>query len=254
VDPPLTVPPSNPSWGDGVEAVLLDFYGTLGESAWSASWLDEILAERGYTVDDLQARRYATEAWDGEEHDEQSRSRDHYLAWLKSLWLQILHTAEVPPVEHPEILDAIEARRRSWRMEAYPETAGVLRELRAMGLRLIVCSNWDWDLDPQLELAGIAGLIDGRVSSAWVGARKPHPRVFRAALDEARVAADAAVMVGDSWVADVEGARAVGIRAVHVWRHAHALSDPAEDVVRVPDLRPLPALLGEELRQPAEER
>jgi FMN phosphatase YigB (HAD superfamily) len=61
-------------------------------------------------------------------------------------------------------------------------------------------------------------------------------------------------MVGDSWVADVEGARAVGIRAVHVWRHAHALSDPPEDVVRVPDLRPLPALLGEELRQPAEER
>jgi putative hydrolase of the HAD superfamily len=240
---------------NGVEAVLLDFYGTLGESAWSASWLDEILAERGYTIDDLQARRYATEAWDGEEHVEQSQSRDRYVAWLRSLWLQILHTADVPRVEHSEILDAIEARRRTWRMEAYPEAAEVLRALRAMDLRLVVCSNWDWDLDPQLELAGVADLIDGRVSSAWVGARKPHPRVFRAALEEAGVEADAAVMVGDSLVADVEGALAVGIRAVHVWRHGHALGDPPDGVVRLPDLRPLPSLLaGEELRQPAEER
>jgi FMN phosphatase YigB (HAD superfamily) len=43
---------------------------------------------------------------------------------------------------------------------------------------------------------------------------KPHPQIFRTALDRMRVGAAEAAMVGDSLVHDVHGARAVGMQGV----------------------------------------
>jgi putative hydrolase of the HAD superfamily len=126
-------------------------------------------------------------------------------------------------------------------MQLYPEVIDVLTELRAKDVRLVLCSNWDWDLDRQIERSGLTELLDGRVSSAWVGARKPHRRMFAAALDVAGVEAGAALFVGDNWTADIEGARAAGLRAVHVCRDASANGQPPlpDGVIRVRDLRPL---------------
>ena len=73
------------------------------------------------------------------------------------------------------MLDAI-------RFHAYPDAAPALRSLRARGLRLVVASNWDCSLPEVLEQAGLAALVDGVVASAAVGADKPAPAVFEAAL------------------------------------------------------------------------
>ena len=56
----------------------------------------------------------------------------------------------------------------------------MLAELRARGLRLVICSNWDWDLAEAVDEAGLTAAVDAIVSSAWVGARKPHPRIYAA--------------------------------------------------------------------------
>lgn len=102
----------------------------------------------------------------------------------------------------------------SLRFQAFPEVARALRELRALGLRLVVVSNWDFSLHERLEETGLAALVDGAVASAEVGVAKPDPAIFAHALSLAGVAAAEAVHVGDSPAEDVEGARAAGLRAV----------------------------------------
>ena len=105
------------------------------------------------------------------------------------------------------MLDAI-------RFSAFTDAAPALRELRARGLRLVVASNWDCSLPEVLEQAGLAALVDGVVASAVVGADKPAPALFEAALRMAGCEAAEAVHVGDSPDNDVAGAERAGIRAV----------------------------------------
>jgi putative hydrolase of the HAD superfamily len=50
--------------------------------------------------------------------------------------------------------------------------------------------------------------------SADVGARKPDPEIFRAALDRLGVPAADVWFVGDSWERDVRGAAAAGMRPI----------------------------------------
>jgi putative hydrolase of the HAD superfamily len=109
---------------------------------------------------------------------------------------------------------AVEELMASIRFRAFDDAAPALGELRARGLRLVCVSNWDYALPEVLERVGLAGRLDGMVTSAGVGARKPEPGIFRAALELAGCGADEALHVGDSSEEDVAGARASGIRAL----------------------------------------
>jgi putative hydrolase of the HAD superfamily len=91
-------------------------------------------------------------------------------------------------------------------------------------------------------------VVDVLVSSAWAGARKPHPRIFRHTLDLLACEPADAVFVGDTWGPDVEGSRALGMRAIYLERPGHwpdptLPAIPTRDVERVDDLKGLLALL-----------
>jgi putative hydrolase of the HAD superfamily len=109
-----------------------------------------------------------------------------------------------------ELVDAI-------RFDAYPDTIPALEELRDRGQRLIAVSNWDCSLPTVLERCGLGELLDGAVSSAVAGARKPDPAIFEPALELAGCGPDEALHVGDT-PEDIEGARAAGIRALLIDR------------------------------------
>jgi putative hydrolase of the HAD superfamily len=47
---------------------------------------------------------------------------------------------------------------------------------------------------------------------------KPGPEIFNMALGELGLSAEQALMVGDTWLDDVEGARSLGIRTLHLRR------------------------------------
>jgi len=82
-----------------------------------------------------------------------------------------------------------------------------------------VVSNWDVSLHDVLERTGLTPLVDAALASAEVGARKPAPAIFAAALAAADgVAPGDALHVGDTVEADVEGARRAGIHPVLVAR------------------------------------
>jgi putative hydrolase of the HAD superfamily len=100
-------------------------------------------------------------------------------------------------------------------------TGGALRRhiplLRALAgrYRLGIVSNFYGNLAAVCAEAGIAPLFGALVDSTRVGATKPDPRIFRAALDALAVEPDRAVFVGDSLPRDMAGARALGMP--HVW-------------------------------------
>jgi putative hydrolase of the HAD superfamily len=97
-----------------------------------------------------------------------------------------------------------------------------LPRLRGSGRRLVVVSNWDVSLHEVLERVGLAGLLDGILTSAEVGARKPDAAIFARALAVAGASAGDAIHVGDSVAEDVAGARAAGIEPVLVRRDGAA--------------------------------
>jgi putative hydrolase of the HAD superfamily len=220
-------------------AVLLDFYGTLAEST---NWLspEAVLAEHGFDITPEARHRWFNDGVDGMEHLEHSQSRDHYVDWQRQRMLGMLAETDIHPGEYEEILEKLRAGASTRVLEAYPEVPDVLRELRAAGLRLAICSNWDWDLVEAVDEAGLGDLVDVQVSSAWVGARKPHPRIFDDTLDRVGVDAADVLFVGDSWGPDVAGPREHGMRPVYVARPGHwpdptAPDDPAAQGVPVVD-------------------
>jgi putative hydrolase of the HAD superfamily len=84
----------------------------------------------------------------------------------------------------------------------YPDTAGVLAALRERGVRVGVLSNIPSPLRPLFERHGLAPFVDSYVESFRHGRVKPDPELFLIACRELCVAPEAALMVGDSHLAD----------------------------------------------------
>ena len=51
------------------------------------------------------------------------------------------------------------------------------------------------------------------------GVKKPNPIIFNLALEKANVLAEKALMIGDSLEADILGAQAAGLNALHFNAH-----------------------------------
>ena len=67
----------------------------------------------------------------------------------------------------------------------------------------------------KIASSGLGHHFDLVLSSEMAGAKKPDPRIFRTALERTKAAAGESLMIGDSVLADIEGARNAG------WDQAH---------------------------------
>ena len=108
--------------------------------------------------------------------------------------------------------------RRRISFNPYPESVGVLEELKDLSVPLYVISNWTIELEGVLEGLGWMGYFDGVVASAVLGVEKPRRGIFDVALRLSGVPADRAVMVGNDPVSDVRGAFEAGVDSVYVAR------------------------------------
>jgi putative hydrolase of the HAD superfamily len=194
-----------------VRAVFLDALGTLVEL--EPPWLSlrdrvsvEVSDERLEEALRAEMAYYRDHAHEG--RDEAS------LADLRERCAAIVSDKLGVEITVDELVDAI-------RFDAYPDAGPALRELRERGQRLVAVSNWDCSLPGVLERCGLGQLLDGAVSSAVAGARKPDPAIFEPALELAGCGAAEAVHVGDTPEEDVEGARAAGIRPLLIDRNGN---------------------------------
>lgn len=131
---------------------------------------------------------------------------------------------------------------RAWeqheRFTLYEDALPALAVLREHGVKIGLISNGSRDLDEFVAHHGLDA--DCAIGSRAFGRAKPHRAIFERALELLDVEADEAAMVGDSYEDDIEGARALGMRAFLLDRDGRRPDEPD----RLPDLFALPAALG----------
>lgn len=231
---------------DRVRAVVFDWYGTLGRPMPDDWWprVGELIASAGGA-----AATAALENWVSVplEHVAHSASREHYERWSAERLQALLTSCGLDPAATDRIVAVIEDARAREIIALADDAAAVIDELHDRGMLVGLCSNWDWDLDRQLAHNDITERFDAVACSARVGYRKPHERIFAQVLAALGTAAPETVFVGDDWSADVEGALAMGMTAVHAgW----AVSCHVEDhegvacISRLTELLQLPGLAG----------
>ncbi len=100
-----------------------------------------------------------------------------------------------------------------WR-KPIPGMLELCAELRARGVRYGVLSNSEGKLRELIEKMGCSHLFDVVADSGCLGMEKPDPRIFEWFAAEIAEELGAIVHIGDSLEADIEGALAVGMRAI----------------------------------------
>lgn len=209
-------------------AVFLDALGTLVElePPWvhlSRALGDEVPGQRVIAAMRAEMRYYRAHSHEGRD----SAS----LADLRERCAAVVSRELGRPIDVDTLMGAI-------RFRAYPDAAPALEALRARGLRLVCVSNWDCSLPEVLERCGLAGALDGVVSSAVARAQKPDPAIFEPALELARCRREEVLHVGDTAEEDLAAARAAGIRALLLDREGSSPkgSGPGDATERIASL------------------
>ena len=135
-------------------------------------------------------------------------------------------------------IEMTDAWRHAAHFELYDDVLPALADFRSHGLLLGLLSNTTRDLDEFVEHHGLD--VDAVLTSGLHGKLKPHAAIFKRMLELLEVRPEEAAMVGDTLEDDVEGARAVGMRALLLDRE-----DRYPDVDgRLTDLRQVVPALG----------
>lgn len=147
----------------------------------------------------------------------------------------VAHQCGVDPHRVPALMEKYLATR--WgRRTPFPDVRPTLQELAA-NYALGVVSNGR-------SIPGSDGLsqfFQIVVRSQDVGHEKPHPAIFLEALQRAKTPPAAAVFVGDDPVADIDGAKRVGMKAVLVDRSGSYTGDGGSADAVVSRLTSVPA-------------
>jgi len=101
--------------------------------------------------------------------------------------------------------------------ELYPETMEVLRYFKSNGYKIGVISDTSPSLQKTLEVLGAGKYIDSYTCSDLVGAMKPNPKIYQAALDSLNVKAEESIYV-DDYAIEADGARKKGFTSFYLDR------------------------------------
>ncbi|MDE2295002.1 MAG: haloacid dehalogenase type II [Gammaproteobacteria bacterium] len=219
----------------GIRACVFDAYGTLFDFASATARCDDVPADLRASLSTL---------W---------RDKQLQYTWLRSLqgdyadfWqvtsdaldfaLDSLGIANAP--RHARLMDLYMT------LSAFPEVAGVLRQLRQAGFVTAILSNGTPAmLTAAVHAAGIGDLLDAVLSADAVGKYKTHPRVYEYGLRQLGLAArEVSFQSSNAW--DAYAASAFGMRVVWCNRYGQReerLPGRPDHVIR--SLDELPALL-----------
>jgi putative hydrolase of the HAD superfamily len=162
-----------------------------------------------------------------------------YDAALRGIGLQL----------EPALIERVmELEQEGWLNSVHvgPDVVSTLEELQRRDLRLGIVSNAAYMprlMKAQLAALGLAKYFTGVTFSSEIGVRKPHPAIYRDALTKVGVAPSRTLFVGDRVLEDVQGPKAVGMRAVltREWRQEN---DPGAADFVIERFGELPAVVN----------
>jgi REG-2-like HAD superfamily hydrolase len=149
-------------------------------------------------------------------------------------WRALVTSCLGEHASHPRFGDYFDALYRhyagatAWHL--YPDVLPLLTAAREAGLAVVVTSNFDSRLTGILRELSIESLLTGVLYSSAVGSAKPDGGIFRAACERLGLPAAAVLHVGDSAVADRDGALAAGLQARWLKRNGAGGKDVVADL------------------------
>ena len=207
-----------------IKAVFLDFYGTLVKWVPAAEEIQQqAAAAEGLRVEPVAiARAYpAANAYMDVANAREplaSRSDDARARFFTEYERRLLAAAgyDVPAGLARRIWERVRSTPKE--LGLYDDARPALEQLAAARLILGVISNIGPELGTMIAHLGLADYVGLWVSSQEVGVSKPHAAVFEAGLRKAGVQPREAIHVGDSYEADVVGARNAAMHPLLLWR------------------------------------
>ncbi|MGB8933077.1 MAG: haloacid dehalogenase type II [Anaeromyxobacteraceae bacterium] len=220
----------------GVRAAVFDAYGTLFDLASATATARDVAGDRLPALAEL---------W---------RTKQLQYTWLRSLTGQHADFWRVTADALDYALASLgivngELRERLMgayeRLGPFPDARPALERLKASGLRLAILSNGaPRMLGAAARNAGLSDLLETIYSVEEIGIYKPHPSVYRLAVERLGLWPGEVLFVSSNgW--DAYGAKAFGLRVA--WCNRSRLPAerlPASPDVEIHSLSELPALLG----------
>jgi len=190
-----------------LDAVTLDAFGTLVELDSPTRRLQQGLAARGVEAEaEAVEAAFAAEVAFYLEHKVEGRD-DASLERLRRACTGVFLDALGSDLDAGEFAPDFGAALVFKPLEGVVKALGALQ---GAGLVLACVSDWDMSVSDQLGRAGVGRFLSTVVSSAEVGAEKPDPAVFHAALEQLGVAPERALHLGDG-ESDRAGALVAGL-------------------------------------------
>jgi HAD superfamily hydrolase (TIGR01509 family) len=183
-----------------LDAVTLDGYGTLLTLVDPLPKLQVLAPEH---APEAVERAFRAEAEYYSAHSAEGRDEPS-LTRLRADCTAVFNEALGSTLTADQYVGALE-------FEVLDGVADTLERLRAHGLALAVVANWDFSLHEHLRRHELDHFFAAVVVAAELGAVKPDPAPFHAALERLGVPAERALHVGDH-ANDERGAAAAGMR------------------------------------------
>jgi 2-haloacid dehalogenase len=220
----------------GVAACVFDAYGTLFDFSAAARGCSDALGDSAAPLSALWRDKQLQYTW---LLAAQNRHADFHqvTGWALDFALETLG------VQGAGLRERLMSRAMA--PDAFPEVPGVLRRLKAAGLRLAILSNGaPAMLAAAIEGAGLGGLFEAVLSVEEVGVYKPHPRVYQLAVERLDLPASRiAFQSSNAW--DAHAASAFGMQVVWCNRTGQRRERlPGAPDRQVASLLELPPLVG----------
>ncbi len=211
-----------------IGAVTFDAGQTLVQL--DAGMLAARLAESDVDVEPAAIERAQPAAWQA--YDRIVGRPDQALAHPWQMFMRALLAGAAPGLSDATVAELAawlfdeQPRKNLWRRPV-PGMVELVDALRAAGVAVAVVSNSEGRLAELLTEIGMADRFVAIADSGRLGIDKPDPRIFDWVAAQLGVAPATLIHVGDSWAADVVGARAVGARAIWFGPATRTQDDPA---------------------------
>ncbi len=221
---------------NAIRACVFDAYGTLFDVNSAAAQAKDALGEKWQAL---------AETW---------RAKQLQYTWLRSLmgrhadFWQVTGDALDFAMTSFDIDDSSLRERLMalyLRLEAYPEVKPTLTRLKAAGMKLAILSNGSPQmLSSAVENSGLTSILDAVLSVEEVGIFKPHPSVYRLAVDKLAVFSGQICFVSsNAW--DAHAAKAFGFHVLWCNRfHQAPERIPERPDAEIETLAALPEIVG----------
>jgi len=191
-----------------IKAIIWDIGGVIARTEDKAP-REELAAELGVTRDKLNYLFFSGPQGTRTQKGEISRNE---------LMRSIRDELKLSPDGYPDLEDRFFAGDR-----VDYELVDFIRDLKTRYKIGIISNAWP-EVADVLETWEIADAFDFVVGSGDVGVMKPDPKIYHLALDGLGVRPEEAVFV-DDFIENIEGARNLGIHAIHFKNPAQVIAD-----------------------------